>query len=217
MHPPASIMETRTGPFSFTGAGDPPAPPGAANVCTHAGSACVDGEALGRVYHTCCAALFRFLMVRTGNDRALCDDLMQTLWVKASQGCGGVPEAELEIWLRTVARNLLVTHMRKEGAARRNLPRADARLALELAEGVEQGAFPFDALKRQEARDQLLLAMTALPAEEQDLLVAHYVRGEQQAAIAARVGAPVRGIEAKLYRARKALRERLTDMREETA
>ncbi|MFT3683686.1 MAG: sigma factor [Phycisphaerales bacterium] len=68
------------------------------------------------VFTACSAALFRFLMVRAGNDRALCDDLMQTLWLRASQGAPGrgeVPEGEIEFWLRAVARNLLVTHLRK--------------------------------------------------------------------------------------------------------
>lgn len=169
-----------------------------------------------RVYRASHAALFRFLMVRTGNDRALCEDLMQTLWVRAleSGGAGEVPEGELEFWLRGVARNLLLTYFRRAGAARRNFPRADARLAAEVAESVETGGFSA-VLKRREAMDQLLLAMTDLPAEEQDLLVAHYVRGEEQGRIAERLGLPVRGVEAKLYRARKALRERLRDLREE--
>ena len=173
-----------------------------------------DRDALTRVYRACHAALFRFLMVRAGNDRALCEDLMQTLWVRAIESGGGVSEGELEFWLRTVARNLLLTHFRREGAAKRNFPRADARLAAEVAQSVETGGFSA-LLKRREAMDQLLLAMTDLAAEEQDLLVAHYVRGEEQGRIAERLGLPARGVEAKLYRARKALRERLQDLREE--
>ncbi|MFT3683687.1 MAG: sigma factor-like helix-turn-helix DNA-binding protein [Phycisphaerales bacterium] len=61
----------------------------------------------------------------------------------------------------------------------------------------------------------MLLAMTELPAAEQDLLVAHYVRGEEQAKLAERLGLSVRAVEAKLYRARKALHDRLQTVREE--
>lgn len=154
-------------------------------------------------------SLRRFFAVRTGGDEHLSDDLLQQVCLAASAGGTQVPVAELEFWCRTVARNLLATHWRKSGAMARALPRADAAVAGDLADRLGAETLPADLMARREVQDQLLLALTELDADGQDLIVAHYFRGESHAALATRLNTTERSIEGRLYRARGQLRERL--------
>ena len=57
--------------------------------------------------------------------------------------------------------------------------------------------------------DQLLLAITELTSEEQELIVGHYFHGRSHDELAAECGLSPRAIEGRLYRARRALREKL--------
>jgi RNA polymerase sigma-70 factor (ECF subfamily) len=157
-------------------------------------------------------SLRRFLAVRLGNDEHLTDDLLQQVMLAATTGASIVPPAELEYWCRAVARNLVATHWRTHANRPKNLPIADASLALELAQRLSSEVLPSDILSRREMQDQLLLAITELDSADQDLVVAHYFRSESQAAIGARINASERAVEGRLYRARRALRDKLQSL-----
>lgn len=202
-------------PLAVAGGGTPVS---VAAVATADGAAGPDRAAglaeIEAAFDRCGAAIHRGLMVRTGRDAATCDDLMQQLWLAAQRNAVGVRVGELERWMRGVARNLLVTHHRRErarpgSAADRRGARVDAALAAEVGLMLERGPLPAEALERGELVEQLLLALTDLDAEDQELLLAHYAEGVAQAALAARAGCGVRAIEGRLYRARAALRQRL--------
>lgn len=159
--------------------------------------------------HAARPALRRFLSVRLGGDEHLTDDLLQQVMLAATTGGSGVPLAELEFWCRGVARNLVATHWRTRANRPKNLPISDPALAGSLADRMASEVLPPDLLSRREVQDQLLLAITELDASDQELIVAHYFRNESQAAIGARTSMSERAVEGRLYRARKALRERL--------
>ena len=163
--------------------------------------------AVEQVFDRCAAALARYFHVRSG-DEGLVDDLMQQLWLSAIRRAPR-QAAEVEPWLWTVARNLLRTHWRRSGRRAAHLPLPDPHLAAALSEQLVDAEHPERLMERREARDQVLLALTALPAAEQDLIAAHYFQGESHAVLAGRLGLSVRAIEGRLYRARAALRERL--------
>ncbi len=124
-----------------------------------------------------------------------------------------MPEHELDTWLRGVARNLIATHWRTTGRAG---ARANPALAAELAELLVQPAPALDQLTRDEARDQLLLALTELASDQQDLLIDHYFGGRPLATLAGRLGVSERAVEGRLYRARQGLREMLIARRADT-
>ena len=155
-------------------------------------------------------ALYRYLVVRAGGDGHLADDLLQQLWLQASgNGAALVPDAELEFWLRGIARNLVRAHWRQARHRPAHLPIADAELGAELAERLAIEELPPEVLERKELRDQLLLALTALPSWDQELIVGHYFEGRSHAGLAAATGLSVRAIEGRLYRARRSLQQRL--------
>ena len=161
-----------------------------------------------RAFDHCAPSLYRYFIVRTGGDTYQADDFMQQLWIHA-RNLTDTPLDQLEFRLRAVARNLLRTHWRKQGVRRAHLPLAAPDLAAELARRLTTEELPLEVLETKEARDQLLLALTALPAAEQELIVEHYFHSRSHADLAEELGVSPRAVEGRLYRARLALREKL--------
>lgn len=166
--------------------------------------------ALEAAFTRCGPALFRFVVVRVG-DQHLADDLMQQLWLAAVNATDRVPATELEFWLRGVARNLVRNHWRTQARRPQHIPMPDADLAAELSRRLIEEDIPDDVLSRKEARDQLLLALTALEAAHQEIVMARYFEGQSLSELAQRFKISERAIEGRLYRARQALRTALTD------
>lgn len=164
------------------------------------------GGAIEAAYDRCAAGLFRYVFVRLGRDAAAADDVMQQLWLAAVKNAHSVPAAELEFWLRGVAGRLIADHFRKAyrvGGARGAVSMSAAEAA-GLASRLERDDAA-DPLADTELRNRLALAITELPAEEQDLLMDHYVRQRSQADLARDRGVSERGIEGRLYRLRRSL------------
>lgn len=164
---------------------------------------------LAAVYDRLASGMYRFVMVRVGRDEHLAKDVMQQLWAAAARNGRNVPEAEMEFWLRGVARNLINTHWRRVSNRPLHVPMPDQGLAGELADRLCAQRLGANDLARREVQDQLALAITQLASDDQDLIHAHYVEGRSQVEIAERDGLSVRAVEGRLYRARAALREQL--------
>ncbi|MBN1943787.1 MAG: sigma-70 family RNA polymerase sigma factor [Phycisphaerae bacterium] len=160
--------------------------------------------------------LWRFLLVRVGGDENLAEELMQELCLQASRTGAGVDRTEhIDAWLFGVARNVLRRHWRTITRRRRNLPEARLDVGTELADMLDGEPLPNDYIERREVRQQVLLALTALPTDDQNLILQHYFDGQSQADIAAALDVSVRAIEGRLYRARQTLRERLRHLEDE--
>lgn len=169
-----------------------------------------DEGRLKQAFDRCGCALHRYLAVRSGGDRHLADDLMQQLWVKASSnGSEHVPEAELEFWLRGIARNLIRAHWRKARNRPDTVPSIDAEAAAALSKRLVSEELPAEALERRELADQLLLAVSTLPAADQEVIVGRYFQGCSHAELAGRLGVSERAVEGRLYRARRSLQQTL--------
>ena len=186
-------------------------------VSSAAGSLSVDmgagadrRPAVEAVFDRCGSSLYRYFAVRTGGDTHLADDLMQQLWLQAGTGNASIADERVEAWLRSIAKNLIRTHWRKRARRPDSAPLARADLAAELGRRIDSEELPPNVLERKEVRDQLLLAITELPHGEQELIVGRYFHELSQAELAARLGITERGVEGRLYRARAALREKLT-------
>ena len=85
-------------------------------------------------------------------------------------------------------------------------------VARQLADDLESRSLPSDTMIRDEVSEQLLLAVTSLPADEQRLIFAFYFEGRSQAQIAEELHVSAKSVETKLYRVRNRLREVLRDI-----
>lgn len=159
------------------------------------------------------ASLYRFFIVRLSGDGHAADDCMQQLWTQALSAAAIPPGDEVERWLRVAAHNLLRTRWRKQGAGPREITVEQPHIAGELAQRMTTTELPAAWLEREEVRSQLMLAITALDSEAQELILEHYFHGRSQTQLATARGLTARAIEGRLYRARNALKQIL----EETA
>lgn len=171
-------------------------------------------DALSAAFDRCATGIYRFVAYRV-RDSHLADDLMQQVWLAAIRADGRVPPAELEPWLRGVARNLVRNHWRKQSQRPEHLPILDADFAAELSRRLVEEDIPDDVLSRRETRSQLMLAITALDADAQEIVIARYFDDASHAQLAKRFDVSERAIEGRLYRARQALRAMLEHLDEE--
>ncbi len=160
------------------------------------------------------AGIYRYISVRVGRNQALADELMQQLWLQGCKSGGAVPPDEFEFWLRRVAQNLISDHWRRKHRRPAQIPIENAAIAGELAERIDSELLPAEVVQKQELLDQVALAVTALPAADQELVVLHYVQGRPFGEIGERFGMSERAIEGRLYRARRKLKELLAHLEE---
>lgn len=201
-------------PLAAGGSGKPGAePPGGPSES----AVCAGAELLAEALQRNARGLWRFLSVRVGGDENLAEELMQELCLQAvrTRTAAGRTAEHVDAWLFGVARNVLRRHWRTLTRRRRNLPEVRVDIGRELADRMDQAPLPGEYLQRREVQEQLLLALTALPTEDQNLILEHYFDGRSQVEIAAKSGLTPRAVEGRLYRARQALRERLRHLEEE--
>ena len=167
-----------------------------------------DATAMDAAFDRCSRAIYRYIFVRVG-DAHLADDLMQQLWLQARTGRSDVPADQQEFWLRGIAKNLVRGHWRREKRRATRVLSADPRMAAELAERMGREPLPAEYLENREIQTHLMLAITALDSEEQELIIGHYFHGKGHADLARENGMSLRAVEGRLYRARRLLREKL--------
>ncbi len=183
----------------------------ASEVVVDSGVAADGAAGMDAAFDRCQRSIYRYVVVRVG-DAHLADDLMQQLWLQARTSGARVPDRELEFWLRGIVKNLVRTHWRRQARLPASVPLAHPALADELADRLASEELPPDTLERKEVRDQLLLAVTELDSADQELIVEHYFHNRSHAELAPEHGLSARGVEGRLYRARQALREKLSNL-----
>lgn len=142
------------------------------------------------IYRRTIDGLFAAVCLWSRGDRELTADVVQETYLRAvadwrSRGLPRTPEA----WLRTVARNLLVSHYRREGRV----------IAME--DPPEPSVAPVDAEARLDVREGLADLGTA----RAHLLHAYHLEGKSVAEIARAERVSERAVEGRLRRARRAL------------
>ena len=156
------------------------------------------------------SGLWRFFLRRSG-DETHAEDLMQELCLQLART--EVPEGDSDLhdaWLFGVARNVWRNFLRGMVRRRNNIPLASGD-GLELVERIENGVRPEDELDCEESRRELMMAITALPGIDQEIIRMHYFEGLCQKDIASAMDMSERAVEGRLYRARQALKAKLTD------
>jgi RNA polymerase sigma-70 factor (ECF subfamily) len=168
-------------------------------------------DRLVRAFERCGDGLYRFIVVRVGGDRDTADDLLQqTCYTAARKRRLPTQQDECEAWLFGVARNLIRKHWRSIRKRNGHVPLEQADRSQRLVAEMESGPLPVDVIADDEAVDQLLLALTALPADEQRLILAFYFEGRSQGEIATQLDVSPKSVESRLYRIRCRLRAMLS-------
>ncbi len=156
--------------------------------------------------------LWRFCLYRVGNDRHLCDEVVQETLLQAIDRLEDYEPARaggnIFAWLCGLARN----EIRRSLAARRNtssLEIAWERIDRNLRETyarLESQPLESDVLQNEQTRQVVNATLATLPAHYREVLEAKYVKGQsvRDMAVAARV--TEKAVESQLSRAREAFR-----------
>lgn len=166
-------------------------------------------DRLQRVFRATGGSLHRFILLRVGGRHDLADDLLQQTCCVAA-GHRRMPDTDeaCTAWLYGIARNVIRKHWR--ASRKRSETTIDPNAsALKLVETMEAGPIRDDELTKDETATLLLSAINALPQADQQLVFDFYFDRRSQADLAKQLGVPVKGVESKLYRIRKRLRNTL--------
>lgn len=167
-------------------------------------------ERLRRVFHAASDALYRFILVRVGGDGHAADDVIQqTCYEAARHRRMPDDDEQCQAWMFGIARNLVKKHWREVGKRDTEVPLHNAESSAALAVAMESETLPAQAWASSENVTQLMLAITALPPADQELIFAFYFDGRSQAQIAGEENVSPKSVEARLYRIRTRLRTSL--------
>ncbi len=160
-------------------------------------------EAFGKLYEIYLDRLYRYIYFRTGNNRELSEDLVQSVFVKAwekldtfGKSLPAGRQGSFQAWLYTIARNTLIDHIR---GARQQVA-LDENLADE-KESVEEKVT--DAV----AIEQVMQKLQVLSDEQREIILLRFVEDLSYKEIAAITEKKEDAIRALQYRALKQLRK----------
>ncbi len=151
------------------------------------------------IYRETVNPLYGYLARRTGGVRELSEDIVQETYLRALESWKrkAVPDVPLA-WLKRVAQNILIDHLRRSKGAYR----ASAGLNPETAD--PSSADPIESL-------DLFMAVSSLGGKKAKVLEAFYFDDKNVREIADEMAISVRAVEGLLRRARKSLKSRLPE------
>lgn len=170
-------------------------------------------DRLPQAFRNVADGLYRWILVRVGNDRHAAEDILQQTCHEAAKSLRQpIEHDKYEAWFRGIAKNLVRRHWRQSKRRGTALSLENPAVARQLAEDMESRPLPAETMIRDEVGTQLLLAVTSLPQDEQRLVFAFYFEGRSQDQIAEELHVSAKSVETKLYRIRNRLREILEDI-----
>jgi RNA polymerase sigma-70 factor (ECF subfamily) len=129
-----------------------------------------DQQALGELYDLYFPRIYRYMLARTGNP-AEAEDVTEEVFIKVLGGISGFQwrQAPFAAWLFRIARNQLVSHTRKNGARRQELPLADSV--------ADRAPDPFIRVEDRLFFEQILDVARALPQAQREVLWLRFAVG----------------------------------------
>ena len=161
----------------------------------------VTEEQLRRIYDETLDAFYGYASRRCGGQRELAEDVTQEVWLRAVREWRrtGVPDSPLA-WLTTVARNLILNHLRRREAISLDLVSPAEVLAAVESNTVSDSA---------EVASIVSQALLRLPKAEARLLETFHYDRLKMSQLAESYGISERAVEGRLRRARERLRREL--------
>ncbi len=156
---------------------------------------------LTEVYRETVDVLYGYASRRCGGVRQLAEDVTQETWLRAVREWRrtGLPDRPIA-WLTTVARNLILNHLRRQEP----VPLEAVPAAL-----VDAALDADDALDSADVARTVNAALARMPEHEARLLEAFHFERRRMAQLAESLGISERAVEGRLRRARERLRTEL--------
>jgi len=148
--------------------------------------------------------LLRYLVSLTGH-RELAEDFFQETWIRVlERGRQYDSRHEFSTWLFTIARNLVIDHMRrKQPTSLEALSANDDAAPFEIPVTGQPTAF--DVTVQREQNEQISAGMEQIVPEYREALVLRFQEGMSLDEIAQVTGAPLGTVKSRIYRGLSAL------------
>jgi RNA polymerase sigma-70 factor (ECF subfamily) len=148
--------------------------------------------------------LLRYLVSLTGR-HDLAEDIFQETWVRVlERGRQYDGRHEFSTWLFTIARNLVIDHLRrKRPASLDSLTAENDAAPFDIAATGQPSAF--DATVQREQNENISAGMQHIATEYRETLVLRFQEGMSLEEIANVTGAPLGTVKSRIYRALTAL------------
>ena len=171
-----------------------------------------DCEAIARMAAAVLDPLYRFCLYRVGQDRHLCEEVVQETLVRAIRDLAAYrPDraaGNIFPWLTGLARNEIRRVLSREKATA-SLETLWARMDDDLRDvyaRLESKPLDDEVLRREETREMVGATMSQLPSHYREALEAKYVAGKSVRDMATAWSMTEKAVESLLTRARKAFR-----------
>ncbi len=172
-----------------------------------------DSKAREEFYNIYRNRLYSVVLEQVGRDRALAEDLVQETFLAALSSLDKFRgESQLFTWLRSIAFhkiNDFYRHQAREPKPHESPPDFDAMKQLEQTGGDEPA--PLTVMESEEIRQSVHQALEGLPEDYQEVLVLKYLEEMPVLEISQVMGRSPKSVEGLLSRARKAMRNNLTE------
>lgn len=157
----------------------------------------------------------RGFLVKLVRNEAAADDLLQVTLLKAHLARerfelrSGDPDAAVEAWYFTIARNVAMDHLRKQGREQRRTARGTADQPDVTERLVDAEPIAEAAALEQEHRDEIVAnvraAIEQLPPSQREIVELHKLRGMSMAEVAERLKIREGTLRVRAHRSYKAL------------
>jgi RNA polymerase sigma-70 factor (ECF subfamily) len=143
--------------------------------------------------------LLRYLVCLCGR-RELAEDFFQETWIRVlERGHQYDARHEFSTWLFTIARNLVIDHLRRKQPASLDTPSGrDDAAPLDIPAIGQSSAF--DAALQREQNEHISAGMTHIVAAYREALVLRFQEGMSLEEIAQVTGAPLGTVKSRIYR-----------------
>jgi RNA polymerase sigma-70 factor (ECF subfamily) len=172
-----------------------------------------DSRAREEFYNIYRNRLYFVVLEQVDRDRALAEDLVQETFLAALSSLDKFRgDSQLYTWLRSIAFhkiNDFYRHQAREPKPQESPPDFDAMKQLEQTGGDEPA--PLTVMESEEIRQSVHQALEGLPQDYQEVLVLKYLEEMPVLEISQVMGRSPKSVEGLLSRARKAMRDNLTE------
>jgi len=162
-----------------------------------------DPDLLDRLIEKYQHRLLRYLVSLTGR-RELAEDFFQETWIRVlERGRQYDGRHEFSTWLFTIARNLVIDHLRRKQPASLDTLADDDSTPFDLPATGQPSAF--DATVQREQNEKISAGMQQIATEYRETLVLRFQEGMSLEEIARVTGAPLGTVKSRIYRGLSAL------------